>query len=116
MPKTLTDNVESTITLTKWIRPISNVEPGDYEVSLPRPDDYVSEVTKKHNGGKFIITTPICMYEFGYSFPLQGFVTEVFGYYNPSSTQLHPNGWTILSALNKFLIMLNKESTIMIIR
>uniref|UniRef100_A0A3N7FKI2 Uncharacterized protein n=1 Tax=Populus trichocarpa TaxID=3694 RepID=A0A3N7FKI2_POPTR len=56
------------------------------------------------------------MYEFGYSFPLQGFVTEVFRYYNPSSTQLHLNGWTILSALNKFLRMLDKESTVRIFR
>lgn len=98
------------------MRPISNVKPGDYAVSLPRPDDCVSEVTNKHNGGKFIITSPICMYEFGYSFPLQGFVTEVFRYYNPSSTQLHLNGWTILSALNKFLRMLDKESTVRIFR
>jgi len=40
----------------------------------------------------------------------------VFRYYNPSPTQLHPNRWTILSALNKFLRMLDKEPIVRIFR
>jgi hypothetical protein len=41
------------------------------------------------------------MYEFGYLFLLQGFMSNVFCYYNLSLTQLHPNGWTTLSFFDK---------------
>lgn len=56
------------------------------------------------------------MYEFGYSFPLQGFIKKVFTYYNQSPAQLHPNGWTILSAFNKFLKMLDEEPIVKVFR
>ena len=56
------------------------------------------------------------MYEFGYSFPLQGFIKKVFTYYNQSPAQLHPTGWTILSAFNKFLKMLDEEPIVKVFR
>lgn len=49
------------------------------------------------------------MYEFEYLFSLQGFIKEIFRYYNMSLAQFHPNGWTILLAFDKFLRMLDKE-------
>lgn len=89
---------------------------GDYVVSLPELSDRVLEVTNKCSGGNFLITFPIYMYEFGYLFPLQGFVNEVFIYHNLSLAQLHPNGWTILFESDKFLRMLDEEPIIRVFK
>jgi hypothetical protein len=37
---------------------------------VPEVGDCISQVTSKYDGGNIIITTPICLYEFGYSFSL----------------------------------------------
>ena len=41
---------------------------GDFTVLLLEVDDWVTHVTNKPFEGDFIITTFICIYEFGYLF------------------------------------------------
>ena len=41
-------------------------QPGEYLVVVPEGGDRISQVTSKYSGGDIIITTPICLYEFGY--------------------------------------------------
>jgi hypothetical protein len=48
----------------------------DFAVLLPEVDDWVTHVTNKLVEGDFIITPPICIYEFGYLFQLQRFVRD----------------------------------------
>lgn len=103
---TPTNNVQSTITLTQ-VNEANVQQPRDYVVLLSGHSDHVSKVTNEYSGEKIIIKAPIFMYKFGYLFPPQGFVKEVFRYYNSSPAQLHSN-----SQLH--LIMLDEELTIRI--
>jgi hypothetical protein len=56
------------------------------------------------------------MYMLGYTFPLKGFVREVFSYYQLGLDQLYPNGWIILFSFDKFLKLIIIEPTISIYR
>jgi hypothetical protein len=53
-------------------------------VLLPKAGDQVIHVTSKPVIDNFIIIPLIFIYEFGYSFPLPGFVRGVFCYFNIS--------------------------------
>ena len=83
---------------------------------VPEANNCIFQVTIKYGGGNITIITLICLYEFGYSFSLQGFVRDVLRYYNPSSAQIHPNECTILSSFEKLLRILNKEPIIKVFR
>lgn len=61
VPKTSTDNVQSTATPNQ-VDKANFQQPEDYVVSLPEPGNHVLEITNKCSGGKFIIITPIYMY------------------------------------------------------
>jgi hypothetical protein len=50
-------------------------------VDIHEVGDRISQVTSKYGGGNIIITALICLYEFGYLFPLQEFVRDVLRYY-----------------------------------
>jgi hypothetical protein len=56
------------------------------------------------------------MYALGYTFHLQGFMKEVFRYYQWGLSQLHPNKWIILSAFDKFLRLVIIEPIISVFR
>jgi hypothetical protein len=56
----------------------------DFMVLLPKAGDQVIHVTSKPVIDNFIIIPLIFIYEFGYSFPLPGFVRGVFFYFNIS--------------------------------
>ena len=56
-------------------------QPEDFTVLLPKVDNRITQVTSKHVGSKFLITNPMCIYEFGFLFPLQGFIRD-FCYFN----------------------------------
>ena len=43
--------------------------------------DRISQVTNKYKGGNIIISALICLYKFGYLFPLQEFVRDILRYY-----------------------------------
>ena len=59
---------------------------------------------------------PLCLYEFGYSFPLERFVRDVLRYYNFNLAHIHPNRWIILSLFEKLLRILNEEPSIKVFR
>jgi len=56
------------------------------------------------------------MYALGYTFHLQGFMKEVFRYYQLSPSQLHPNKWIILSTFDKFRRLVIIEPIISVFR
>lgn len=51
----------------------------------------------------FKIITSMCMFKFGYFYPLSGFVRDVFSYYNMSVSQFHLNRWMIVAIFYKYL-------------
>jgi hypothetical protein len=60
-------------------------------VLLHEMNNQATQVINKLVGSIFIITAFICIYEFRYLFPLQGFIRDGFRYYNMSLAQLHLN-------------------------
>jgi hypothetical protein len=58
----------------------------------------------------------MCMYVLGYSFSLQGFVSEVFRYYRLGLGQSHPNGWIIFVAFDKFLRLVRIDFIVNVFR
>lgn len=85
-------------------------------VLLHEMNDQVTQVINKLVGSIFMITAFICIYEFGYLFPLQGFIRDGFRYYNMSLAQLHLNKQTTVSAFDNLLRVLKKKPSINIFR
>jgi hypothetical protein len=52
------------------------------------------------------------MYKMRYFFPFPGFVRDMFNYYQLGLGQLHPNGWTIMSAFENFYRMVGLKTTV----
>jgi hypothetical protein len=57
---------------------------GDYTMVVPKVNDRIFQFTNKYSGGNIIIIALVYLYEFVYSFSLQGFVRDVLRYYNLS--------------------------------
>ena len=51
---------------------------------VPKVNDRIFQFTNKYGGGNIIIIALVYLYEFVYSFSLQGFVRDVLRYYNLS--------------------------------
>lgn len=64
----------------------------------------------------FEITTPFSMYVLGYTFLPEGFMREIFRYYQLGLCQLHPNGWINLSTFDKFFRIVEIKLTINVFR
>jgi hypothetical protein len=74
------DNIPSNIS-AEDVKYVARYQPGEYMAQIP---DHAGRINKQTLGSTrvyFEITTPICIYVMRYSFPLQGFMREVFSHY-----------------------------------
>jgi len=115
LPRDHQDEEENTISYEQVFFANSR-QLGDFTVLLPEVDNWVTHVTNKLVEGDFIITTHICIYEFGYLFQLQRFVRDIFCYYNMILVELHPNRWTTLFIFDKMLRILKMEPSIRVFK
>ena len=115
LPQTPKDDVPSNICATD-MEFMARHQPDEYVAQMPLPDERISKLTKGTSWGFSEIIAPLCMYKMGYSFPLKGFVRDVFSFYHLSSGQLHPNRWMLVSAFEKFYRMVGLEPTMNVFR
>lgn len=83
IPRGPQDNEKSTVSYEK-VSFATSRQPIDFTILMLELDDWVTQVTSKLVGDNFIIIAFIYMYEFGHLFSLQGFIRDVFRYYNLS--------------------------------
>lgn len=110
MPQTHEDIKPNTLNIEQ-VACVNGRQLEDYVAKLSVKTKMISQLTSATSRRRCEITSPLCIYKLGYSFPLQEFVREILCYYN-----LGPNKWIILSAFDKFLRLVGLKPIVNIFR
>jgi hypothetical protein len=93
LPQTHEDDVPITLGVED-IKFVSRLQLGEYITQMP-DQAYVSAGRPWALPRVILRLQPSFAYMMGYYFPFQGFIREVFRYYQLGPGQFHPNGWII---------------------
>lgn len=115
MPQVLEDDSPSTLDVEN-IKFVNVRQVGEYTTQILAEAEHINQLTSSSAYGHLEITTHFYMYTLGYTFHLQGFMKEVFRYYQLGPSQLYPNKWIIFFAFDKFLRLVIIEPIISVFR